>query len=128
MITVADIENELSETELRQLSDLNATGDIDTGIVQDAIEDSIALISSFITIPSNPTPYLKSIAVDIAVYQLRKLHDLHNKDDMKEIEAKLTRMAKGAIPTTTDAPKKTTSSSGAFRHGRSKPIDFRGFN
>lgn len=128
MITVADIENELSETELRQLSDLNATGDIDTGIVQDAIEDSIALISSFVTIPTNPTPYLKSIAVDIAVYQLRKLHDLHKKDDMKEIEAKLTRMAKGAIPTTTDAPKKMTSSSGAFRHGRTKPIDFRGFN
>lgn len=128
MITVADIENELSETELRQLSDLNAIGSIDTVIVQDAIDDSIALISSFITIPSNPTPYLKSIAVDIAVYQLRKLHDLHNKDDMKEIEAKLTRMAKGAIPTTTDAPKKTTSSFGAFRHGRSKPIDFRGFN
>jgi phage gp36-like protein len=126
MITIADIENELSATELRQLSDLNGSGVVDSVIVQDAIDDALAFVSSFISIPVNPTPYLKSIAVDVAVYELRKLHDLHNKDDMKELEAKLTRMAKGSIPTTTDAPQKLHSS-GSFRHGRRRPISFKGF-
>lgn len=127
MITIADIEKELSETELRQLSDLNGSGIIDTVIVQDAIDDAIAFVSSFITVPTNPTPYLKSIAVDVAVYELRKLHDLNNKDDIKELESKLTRMAKGAIPTTTDTPQKMPSS-GAFRHGRRRPMSFKGFS
>lgn len=127
MITIADIENELSATELRQLSDLNGSGAVDTVIIQDAIDDALAFVSSFISIPVNPTPYLKSIAVDVAVYELRKLHDLHNKDDMKELEAKLTRMAKGSIPTTTDAPQKL-SSSGSFRHSRRRPISFKGFS
>lgn len=128
MITIADIENELSTNELRQLSDLNATGSIDSSIVQDAIDDALAFISSFIPIPLNPTTYLKSIAVELAVYELRKLHDLHNKDDMKELESKLIRMAKGSIPTTTDAPQKANASAGSFRHGSRSSINFGGFN
>ncbi|MEW5833042.1 MAG: phage protein Gp36 family protein [Campylobacterota bacterium] len=127
MITIADIENELSVAELRQLSDLNATGAIDNVIVQDAIDDALAFVSSFIPIPINPTPYLKSIAVEIAVYELRKLHDLHDREVMKELEAKLVRMAKGSIPTTTDTSQKQNASAASFRHGRRR-ISFEGFS
>ncbi len=128
MITIADIEKELSETELRQLSDLNATGIVDTAVVQDAIDDALAFVSSFVPIPSNPTPYLKSISVELAVYELRKLHGLHDREVMKDLESKLVRMAKGSIPTTTDTPQKQNASAPSFRHGKRRPISFKGFS
>ncbi len=127
MITIADLEKELSSTELTQLSDLNGTGTIDTVVVDEAINDSTAFISSFLVIPSNPTPYLKTIAVDLAIYELRKLHDLHDPKDRKELESALTKMGKGTIPTTMSEPQKPKGTSSTFRHG-TKPINFRGFN
>ncbi len=127
MITIADLEKELSVTELTQLSDLNGTGTIDTAVVGEAINDAIAFISSFLVIPSNPTAYLKTIAVDLAIYELRKLHDLHDPKDRKEIESALTKMGKGTIPTTMSEPQKPKGHSSAFRHG-TQPINFGGFN
>lgn len=127
MITIADLRKELSDAELTQLSDLNATGSIDNDVINDAISDAIAFISSFLLIPSNPTPYLKSIAVDLAIYELRRLHDLHDPKDRKEIESALTKMGKGTIPTTMNEPQKPKGTSSAFRHG-TRPLNFRGFN
>ncbi len=127
MITIADIEKELSATELKQLSDLNASGAIDAVVVQDAINDAIAFISSFIAIPTDPTPYLKSIAVDLSIYELRRLHDLHDPKDRKELESALIKMGKGTIPVTTSEPQKPKGTSSAFRHG-TRPLNFRGFN
>lgn len=127
MITIADLEKELSTTELTQLSDLNGTGTINTAVVDEAINDAIAFISSFLVIPSNPTPYLKTIAVDLAIYELRKLHDLHDPKDRKELESALTKMGKGTIPTTMSEPQKPKGTSSAFRHG-TRPINFGGFN
>ncbi|MDD2267025.1 phage protein Gp36 family protein [Sulfuricurvum sp.] len=126
MITIADLKKELSTTELTQLSDLNGTGTVDTTVVDEAINDAIAFISSFLVIPSNPTPFLKTIAVDLAIYELRKLHDLHDPKDRKEIESALTKMGKGTIPTTMSEPQKPKGHSSAFRHGV-KPVDFGGF-
>lgn len=127
MITIADLEKELSNTELTQLSDLNGTGDIDTVVIDEAINDAIAFISSFIAIPSDPTPYLKSIAVDLAIYELRRLHDLHDPKDRKELESALIKMGKGTIPVTTGEPQKPKGTSSSFRHG-TRPLNFRGFN
>lgn len=127
MITIADLEKELSTTELTQLSDLNGTGTIDTAVVNEAIKDAIAFISSFVVIPSNPTPYLKTIAVDLAMYELRKLHDLHDPKDRKELESALMKMGKGTIPTTMSEPQKPKGHSSVFRHG-TQPINFGGFN
>jgi len=118
MITKSDLEKEVSDDELRQLSDLNASGVIDELIVEDAINDAIAFIQSFIIIPSDPTPYLRSIAVELALYELRKMHQLQDDDVRKECEGKLIRMARGTVPTTLTeqaAPRKTGN---AFRHGR----------
>lgn len=127
MITIADLEKELSATELTQLSDLNGTGTINTAVVSEAINDAIAFISSFLVIPSNPTPYLRTIAVDLAIYELRKLHDLHDPKDRKEIESALTKMGKGTIPTTMSEPQKPKGTSSTFCHG-TRPINFGGFN
>lgn len=127
MITIADLEKELSSTELTQMSDLNGTGTIDTEVVNEAINDAKAFISSFLVIPSNPTPYLKTIAVDLAIYELRKLHDLHDPKERKELESALIKMGKGTIPVTLSEPQKPKGSSSAFRHGGTS-IDFRGFN
>jgi len=126
VITITDLQKELSNQELLQLSDLNGLGVIDTVIVDDAIKDAIAFISSFLVIPSNPTPYLRTIAVDLAIYELRKLHDLNDPKDRKELETTLTKMSRGTIPTTTSQPQKSTGIANAFRHG-TKPINFRGF-
>lgn len=127
MITITDLEKELSTTELTQLSDLNGLGVVDTVIVDEAISDALAFISSFIAIPSDPTPYLKTIAVDLAIYELRKLHDLHDPKERKELESALIKMGKGTIPVTLSEPQKPKGSSSAFRHGGTS-IDFRGFN
>lgn len=127
MITIADLEKELSTTELTQLSDLNGTGIIDTAVVDEVINDAIAFISSFLVIPSNPTPYLKTIAVDLAIYELRKLHDLHDPKDRKELESALTKMGKGTIPTTMSEPQKLKGTSSVFRHG-TRAINFGGFH
>lgn len=127
MITIADIEKEISDTELTQLSDLNATGLIDSTVIDEAISDAMAFISSFIAIPSDPIPYLKTIAVDLAIYELRKLHDLHDPKERKELESALIKMGKGTIPVTLSEPQKPKGSSSAFRHGGTS-IDFRGFN
>lgn len=127
MITILDLEKELSAKELLELSDINGTGTIDADIVKQAIADAISFISSFIAIPSDPTPYLKTIAVDLAVYELRKLNDLNDPKDRKELESALTKMGKGTIPTTMSEPQKPKGTSPSFRHG-TRPICFKGFN
>jgi len=122
-ITQPDLEKELSQNELLQLTDINGTGVLDTEVLNDAIEDALAFIESFFTLPQTPTPLLKKIGVDLAVYELRKknsLVDEEMKSERKENEAYLMKMAKNLIPIATSggvtpAPKTSGSS---FVHGR----------
>ncbi len=127
MITKTDLEKEISTTELLQLSDINADGVINDLVIDDAINDAIAYISSFIKIPANPTPYLRSIAVDLTLYELRKIHQLQDEDVRKKCEEKLIRMAKGTIPLTTIQEQESRKTSNAYRHGR-EHMSFKGFN
>ena len=127
MITKADLEKELSAKELLDLTDLNGNDVVDEAVLADAISDAESFVASFIVIPADPTPYLKSIAVDLAIYELKKLHGLHDKETLTELEKKLSKMAGGSIPTTVTqeaAPRKTGS---AFRHGDNRRMDLRGF-
>jgi len=127
MITKTDLEKEISSTELLQLSDINAEGSINDLVIDDAINDAIAYISSFIKIPTNPTPYLRSIAVELTLYELRKIHQLQDEDVRKQCEEKLIRMARGTIPVTTLQEQENRKTSNAYRHGR-KHMSFEGFN
>ena len=126
MIAKVDLQKEVSDNELQQLSDINAQGLIDDLIIDDAISDATAFISSFITIPTDPTPYLRSIAVELTLYELRKKHQLQDDDVRKSCEEKLIRMARGTVPTTITEQASPRKTGNAFRHGR-VPMSFEGF-
>jgi phage gp36-like protein len=126
MITIADLQKEVSSTELQQLSDINAQGTVDELIIDDAINDAIAFIGSFIAIPSDPTPYLRSVAVELTLYELRKLHHLQDDEVKKSCEEKLIRMARGTVPTTLTQESEPRRTGNAYRHGRTR-MSFEGF-
>ena len=126
MITKIDLQKEVSQNELQQLSDINAQGIIDDLVIDDAINDAIAFISSFITIPSDPTPYLRSIAIELTLYELRKKHQLQDDDVRKNCEEKLIRMARGTVPTTMTEQAHPRKGGNAFRHGKTA-MSFKGF-
>ena len=62
MITNEDLLKEISTDELIQLSDLNATNEINQEVIDDAINDAISFIESFIILPTNPTPLKKNFS------------------------------------------------------------------
>jgi len=120
-ITLEDLRKELSEIELTQLSDINATGAINLIVIDDAIEDTLAFIESFFTLPASPTPLLQKIGVDLAIYELRRKNALvgeEEKEARRESESYLLKMARGLIPksiTQTPSPQKSAAS---FQHAR----------
>jgi len=101
MITNEDLLKEISQRELTELSDLNGTGELNQEIIDDAINDAISFIESFITLPDNPTPLLKKILIELTIMELRKKNELGpDKERLKEIENYLLKMAANKIPST----------------------------
>lgn len=134
MITNEDLLKDISERELTQLSDLNATGLLDQNIIDDAMNDAISFIESFIVLPINPTPLLKKILVQETIYELRAKNKLVSdveKENRKENEAYLIKMSTGKLITqkreniTASVPKENTSF--AFRHRNKRRVNTRGF-
>lgn len=102
-ITNDDLLKEISLEQLIELSDLDGAYAINQDVVDDAIEDALSFIKSFIVMPEDPTPLLQKIAVDLAVYNLKKKNDLltdQDKESRKDWEGYLSKMAKGSMPTT----------------------------
>lgn len=122
MITKENLLKEISEGELLELSDLDSTGEIDDVRIDHAIAEALAYIASFILIPSNPTPLLINIAVDLAINELRKAHDLGNKEIVKECDEKLLKMTRGVLPTTISTSKEvnTPRIGNAYKHTKRK--------
>ena len=89
MITNEDLLKEISEQELKELSDLNANGILNQNVIDDALNDSISFCESFIILPNNPTPLLKKIIVDFAIYELRRKNGLVSDAD-KELKKQKT--------------------------------------
>lgn len=134
MITNNDLLKEISEDELRELSDLNAAGELNQEVIEDAINDAISFIESFIVQPENPTPLLKKILVDLTIYELRRKNGLISKEDKelkKENEAYLVKMSTGRLKvevinnSTASVP--LESSNFAFRHQNKKRVRIVGF-
>ncbi|WOE69099.1 phage protein Gp36 family protein [Hydrogenimonas thermophila] len=101
MITNEDLLKEISQRELTELSDLNGTGELNQEIIDDAVNDAISFIESFITLPDNPTPLLKKILTELTIMELRKKNELNpDKERLKEIENYLLKMAANKIPST----------------------------
>ncbi len=134
MITNEDLLKEISERELTQLSDINATGATDQSVIDDALNDAISFIESFIILPENPTPLLKKITVDLTIYELRRKNGLVSESDKelkKENEAYLSKMSNGRLRTevtsSSTASVDVTTKPFAFAHGKRKRVSMRGF-
>jgi phage gp36-like protein len=128
MISQEDLLKEISLEELTQLTDLNATGKLDETVLQDAIDDALAFIGSFIEIPEDPSPLLREIAVELTVDYLRRRNRLGDDDERlgrrAQLERYLLKMAAKQIPAT---PAQTPNPSGAsFRH-RGRKLDLKGW-
>lgn len=101
MITNEDLLKEISQRELKELSDLNGTGELNQEVIDDAVNDAISFVESFITLPDNPTPLLKKILTELTIMELRKKNELGpDKERLKEIENYLLKMASNKIPST----------------------------
>ena len=75
--TTADIEKRLTQTELRQLTDLDGNGTVNADVVAAAIERADALIDSYLArrydVPLETVPdVVQSASADLAIYLLQK--------------------------------------------------------
>ncbi len=134
MITNEDLLKEISEQQLLELSDLNGTGNLDQNVIDDALNDAISFIESFIILPIKPTPLLKNILIDFVIYELKRRNNLvsqEDKDKKKENEAYLQKMNTGKLKT--EIERNSTASvfkenkSFAFRHRTNRRVNTKGF-
>lgn len=134
MITNKDLLKEISEQQLLELSDLNATGELVQDVIDDSLNDAISFIESFIVLPENPTPLLKKITVDLTIYELKRKNGFASDSDKelkKENEAYLTKMSNGRLKTqivnNVTASVSPESKSFAFRHRNQRRVNTKGF-
>ena len=102
MINNQELLKEISEQQLLELSDINATGQINQDVIDDALNDSISFIESFIILPNNPTPLLKKITVDLTIFELKRKNGFltdTDKENKKENESYLSKMSNGRLKT-----------------------------
>lgn len=134
MITNIDLLKEMSEQQLAELSDINGTGSLDQDVIDDAVNDAISFIESFIILPLNPTPLLKNILIDFTIYELKKRNGFLSEDDKetkKENEAYLQKMSAGRLKVEPEGNSKASvpkeNKSFAFRHRRNRRVNTKGF-
>lgn len=134
MITNKDLLKDISDRELTQLSDINGKGEINQEVIDDAMNDAISFIESFIVLPSTPTSLLKKILVQETIYELRvknKLLSDDDKENRKTNEGYLIKMSTGRLITekredsTASVPKENKSF--AFRHRKNRRVNTKGF-
>ena len=134
MINNEDLLKEISSQQLQELSDINATGEINQSVIDDASEDAISFIESFIVIPVSPTPLLKKIVVDLTIYELKRKNEFLSDEDKelkKECEAYLLKMSNGRLKTeitsTSTASVDEMHNNFAFRHKNRRRVNTEGF-
>lgn len=134
MITNNDLLKEMSEQQLAELSDINGTGSLDQDVIDDAVNDAISFIESFIVLPLNPTPLLKNILIDFTIYELKKRNGFLSEEDKetkKENEAYLQKMSAGRLKVEPEGNSKASvpkeNKSFAFRHRTNRRVNTKGF-
>lgn len=125
LIASSDLETECSSRELDQLSDLDGTGERNDAVIAETISNAQDTVASFITIPTDPTPLLKTVCARLAVIELRRRNELLSGDDKETrtwCENTLMKMNAGKIPTTLSDPEPIEEKrhKKAFRHGAEK--------
>ncbi|WP_258058373.1 phage protein Gp36 family protein [Campylobacter hyointestinalis] len=131
MITNDDLLKEVSLKELTELSDFEGIKEINQDIIDDALSECIAFISSYIKIPKNPTPLLKDITAKLVIIELKRRNNFP-KEALNEQEERLTnlllKMANKKIPTEIKDEYMTPKLvSRAFRHTGAR-MDLKDFN
>jgi phage gp36-like protein len=130
LATIEYLSKEAGDKEITQLSDLNAIGQRDNSVINDAFLFVDNFVRSFIAIPNNPTPLLKQIAARLALVELRRKNEIFGdkeKELLKECESYLQKMAAGKIPIEIGEEIAASKSiNGAYRHGYEK-IDASGY-
>ncbi|MBZ7981964.1 DUF1320 family protein [Campylobacter sp. RM12640] len=117
MITKLDLLNEVSERELNELCYLEYESE--ERVLEDAINEALSFISSFISIPANPTPFLKDLCVKLTLIALKTKQGFPKdtlNEQKNEIKADLIRMSKGNIPTSIEDKKPPREKLRAFIH------------
>jgi phage gp36-like protein len=113
-----DIENQLEEAVLIQLTDDAGAGAVDDNIVARAIADADATIDAYCqgryTVPLSPVPdKIRQVSVDIAIYNLYSRRDdtapETRKDRYKEAIRFLEKVAAGQIELGAATPAKTNT-------------------
>lgn len=107
MIDITHLKNKVGEAQLIQLSDLDGTGSLDAGKIDDVIEEAKAYVGSFITLPADPTYMLLDILADHAIYCLRERNGLLSErdDSLRESNRRtLEKMRKGLLPISQNTP------------------------
>ncbi len=134
MITNNDLLKEMSEQQLAELSDINGTGNLDQDVIDDAVNDAISFIESFIVLPLNPTPLLKNILIDFTIYELKKRNGFLSEEDKetkKENEVYLQKMSAGRLKVEPEGNSKASvpkeNKSHVFRHRRNRRVNTKGF-
>ncbi len=128
MITNEDLLKEISQKELIDYSDLEATGQINQKVINDAINDSLSFIETFIDYPDTPTPFLKKIFIDLTILELKRKNNLLDEEDLKykdKIENYLIKMSKGILKSSLREEKKRKTTL-AFKTTK-KRVDTEGF-
>lgn len=126
MISNEELLKEISPKELLELSDMEETGTLNQSVIDDAMNDALSFIGSFIMIPDEPTMLLKDIATDLTILELKKRQNYPAKtlkEKREHCESLLLKMASKKIPTTiTEATSKApTQKKRSFRHN-AKPL------
>ncbi|MBZ8007896.1 DUF1320 family protein [Campylobacter sp. RM9334] len=106
MITKLDLLNEVSEKELNELCYLEYESE--ERVLNDCINEALSFISSFISIPANPTPFLKDLCVKLTLIALKTKQGFPKEslnEQKNEIKNDLIRMSKGNIPTSIEDKK-----------------------
>lgn len=108
-----DLEEQISQTELIQLTDDTGSGEVDTSAVARAVADADAEIDSYCgsryTVPFSPVPVMiRKLSVDIALYNLYSRRALEVAEERQKRYDNAVRflrdLAKGLISLGADTP------------------------
>jgi phage gp36-like protein len=122
MITNDDLLKEVSFESLTQLSDLNATGFLDQGVIDDAIDDSISLLEFYIKeIPAEPTHLVRKVLSELTIMELKKKNNLPiDKEQIVRIDKLLEKMGKEKASLNQVTKDNTKSYSFAFKQRKKR--------
>lgn len=129
--TLADVQDQLSEAELIQLTDDAGAGEVDEDVAARAIADADAIIDGYIgvrtAVPLSPVPpILRTYSVDLAIYNLYSRRQDSMPEVRKERHAEAMKylgwIAEGKISMGASDPDGNPPASSGIKVRRRRPV------